>query len=66
MSLPDNAVDEVKQRKRANSVDRRRVSEETLSAIDDALDQIDDPDATDAIRELAHVVTGDDRFDARS
>jgi len=64
MSLPDNAADEVKQRKRANSVDRRRVSEGTLSAIDDALGQIDDPDAADAIRGLAHIMTGDDRFDA--
>jgi len=44
-------------------VRRQAMSEETLNNIDSALDNVSDPAAADAIRELAHAVTGDDRFD---
>lgn len=51
------------QHAQAQEVNRSEVTEQTKDSIDTALDSVDDPDAKDAIRELAHVVTGDDRFE---
>jgi len=60
---PDNTIEEVEQADEENNVDRRKVLENNKQKVDAALDDIEDPAATSAIRELAHIVTGDDRFD---
>lgn len=44
-------------------VRRGRVSSETVDRIKTAVDDVDDEAAADAIRELTHVLTGDDRFE---
>lgn len=45
-------------------VERQKMSGDTITAIDDALAAVDDPDAATAIRELAHALTGNDAFDS--
>jgi hypothetical protein len=60
---PDNTIEEVEQADEENNVDRRKVLENNKQKVDAALDDIEDSAATSAIRELAHIVTGDDRFD---
>jgi len=60
---PDNTIEEVEQADEENNFDRRKVLENNKQKVDAALDDIEDSAATSAIRELAHIVTGDDRFD---
>jgi hypothetical protein len=60
---PDNTIEEVEQADEENNLDRRKVLENNKQKVDAALDDIEDSAATSAIRELAHIVTGDDRFD---
>jgi len=47
-------------------VERQKMNGGTITAIDNALVAVDDPDAATAIRELAHALTGDDKFDTSS
>ena len=61
--LPDSAIGEAQARRQQNDIDRSRVSEESRQALADAIESVDDPDAAAALSEVAHILTGDDRFD---
>ena len=60
--LPDKARDKRKRETRTNRVDRRKVSEKSKQKLEDAINELEGSEAV-AVRELAHIVTGDDRFD---
>ena len=61
--LPDNAADEARKNREENKLDRRKVDNKTIKKLEKAIKNIDDPDAADTVRELAHVITGDNRFE---
>ena len=42
---------------------RKQVSDDSLAAIDEAIATVNDDSTAAAMREIAHVLTGDDRFD---
>jgi len=60
--LPDKAIEKQQKEVRENRVDRRKVSEKSRQELKDAIDELEGSEA-DAVRELAHIVTGDDRFE---
>lgn len=60
--LPDKAIEKQQKEVRENRVDRRKVSEKSRQELKDAIDKLEGSEA-DAVRELAHIVTGDDRFE---
>ena len=60
--LPNNAVDEARQHRADNDLARDRVLEPNRRRLADAIEQVEDDEARAALRELAHIVTGDDRF----
>ena len=61
--LPNNAVDEARQNRADNDLARDRVLEPNRRRLADAIEQVEDDEARAALRELAHIVTGDDRFE---
>lgn len=67
--LPENAAEEKRQEREQNIHDRRKVLESNKETVETAINDLeatDDPElqsAAEGIRELAHVITGDDRFD---
>ena len=60
--IPNNAVDEARQHRADNDLARDRVLEPNRRRLADAIEQVEDEEARAALRELAHIVTGDDRF----
>ena len=60
--IPNNAVDEARQHRADNDLARDRVLEPNRRRLADAIEQVEDDEARMALRELAHIVTGDDRF----
>ena len=62
-SLPEQASEQDRQNRRKNQLDRRKVDKESVKQIHKTIKQVDDPEATAALQELAHIVTGDDRFE---
>ena len=63
MPLPNNAADEKRTEDEQHMQDRRLISDDSKEKVEAGIEQVDDPDAADAIRELAHIITGDDRFE---
>ena len=61
--IPNNAVDEARQNRADNDLARDRVLEPNRQRLADAIEQVEDDEARVALRELAHIVTGDDRFE---
>jgi len=61
--LPDNAIDEVKEEDHKNSVDRRKISDESVEKITSAIKSIDNDDTKDALKEIAHIITGNNKFE---
>ena len=61
--IPNNAVDEARQNRAENDLARDRVLEPNRRRLADAIEQVEDDEARAALRELAHIVTGDDRFE---
>ena len=61
--IPNNAVDEARQHRAENDLARDRVLEPNRRRLADAIEQVEDDEARAALRELAHIVTGDDRFE---
>ena len=61
--IPNNAVDEARQNRADNDLARDRVLEPNRRRLADAIEQVEDEEARVALRELAHIVTGDDRFE---
>jgi len=61
--IPEDVIEEKKRKDEANNLDRRKVSEEALSQLERDVSNIDDEAAQRAIKEIAHIVTGDDRFE---
>ena len=61
--IPNNAVDEARQHRADNDLARDRVLEPNRRRLADAIEQVEDEEARVALRELAHIVTGDDRFE---
>ena len=61
--IPNNAVDEARQHRADNDLARDRVLEPNRRRLVDAIEQVEDDEARAALRELAHIVTGDDRFE---
>ena len=61
--IPNNAVDEARQNRADNDLARDRVLEPNRRRLVDAIEQVEDEEARAALRELAHIVTGDDRFE---
>ena len=61
--IPNNAVDEARQNRAENDLARDRVLEPNRRRLADAIEQVEDDEARVALRELAHIVTGDDRFE---
>ena len=61
--IPNNAVDEAREHRADNDLARDRVLEPNRRRLVDAIEQVEDDEARVALRELAHIVTGDDRFE---
>ena len=61
--IPNNAVDEARQNRADNELARDRVLEPNRRRLADAIGRVEDDEARVALRELAHIVTGDDRFE---
>jgi len=62
---PDNANEIARQRQDEQQALRRdQISEDSMAALLDGIEQIeqDDPAMADALREIGHILTGDDRF----
>jgi hypothetical protein len=61
--IPENVIEEKKREDESNNLDRRKVSEDALTQLETDISNIDDDAAQSAIQEIAHIVTGDDRFE---
>ena len=60
--IPEDAVNEKENRDKKNQLDRRKVSEKSRQKLESAIEELEGSEAA-VIRELAHIVTGDDRFE---
>lgn len=56
--IPEQAISEKKQADKVNSVDRRRISDESRTKVDNAIAQVDDPDAKEVLEEMWAVIAG--------
>jgi len=61
--IPNDTVDEKRESRKKNRLDRRKIDDETKDEVENALDQIRNPHTREALKEIAHILTGDDRFD---
>jgi len=61
--IPEETIEQRKDDEEKNNVDRRKISEESLKSLAADIDEIDDPETKSAVKDLAHIVTGDDRFE---
>lgn len=61
--IPENIINEKKKSDEQNNLDRRKVTEKSLQELEDDIEKIEDAATKSAMRDLAHIVTGDDRFD---
>jgi len=62
--LPNpEAIEERRKEKRNNNLTRDKINEETRQKLVNVIQAIDDPNLAEAVRELSHVLTGDNRFD---
>ena len=62
---PDNANQIAQERQEEQQALRRdQITEDSMVALLDGINQIeqDDPAMADALREIGHILTGDDRF----
>jgi len=57
MPLPKNAVEQ------RRVEDDEYIQENSKVRIQDAIADVDDPDVVRALEEIAHILTGDDRFE---
>ena len=53
-------------KKKDAQVTREKISDKTLAELEEAIDAIDDPQTQHAFREMAHVLTGSDKFETQS
>jgi len=63
LELPEETIAQKEQADEENNLDRRKISEESVTVIYEYVQNIDDPDLKKAVAEVAHILTGDDRFD---
>ena len=65
--MPNNAVKQARERRNERADDRpgRDLDPESLDNLERVIREVDDESTRDALRELAHLVSGDDRFDRR-
>jgi len=56
--IPEQAISEKKQADKENSVDRRKISDASRTKVEDAIAQVDDPDAQAALEEMWAVIAG--------
>jgi hypothetical protein len=61
--IPDKLIEEKKRQNRENKLDRRKMNEKSLSQLEEDISNIDDPSVQSAIEDLAHILTGDNRFE---
>jgi hypothetical protein len=62
--LPNpEAIEERRKEKQNNNLSRDKIDEETRQKLVNVIQAIDDPNLAEAVRELSHVLTGDNRFD---
>jgi hypothetical protein len=61
--IPEDVIEKKKREDESNNLDRRKVSEDALTQLETDISNIDDDAAQSAIQEIAHIVTGDDRFE---
>lgn len=62
--LPNpEAIEERRKEKQNNNLSRDKINEETRQKLVNVIQAIDDPNLAEAVRELSHVLTGDNRFD---
>lgn len=61
--IPEKTVEKKKRDRRENQLDRRQISERSREDIQQALETIEDADTRQALMEIAHILTGDDRFE---
>jgi len=65
---PDNAAEAKRTQDRQQQLRRDQITEESMQTLLRGIEQIeqDDPAMADALREIGHILTGDDRFDTQS
>lgn len=66
--IPENASDARERQQRLQQLRRDQISEDSIQTLIDHIEQIeqDDPELAGALREIAHILTGDDRFDTQT
>jgi len=65
MNPPQDTIDEIKQQRQRQQLRREQITEESMQTLLQGIKQIeqDDPAMADALREIGHILTGDDRFE---
>jgi len=64
--IPEQAAEAREVQEQQQQLRRDQISEDSVVALDRGIDQIaqNDPEVATALREVAHILTGDDRFDS--
>lgn len=65
--LPEKAAEAKRVQERQQQLRRDQISEESVQALLEGIEQIEQEDQqmADALREIGHILTGDDRFEAQ-
>jgi len=63
--IPQNAIDERQRQKELQQLRRDQISEESMQVLLDSIADVEqnDPELANALYEIGHILTGDDRFD---
>lgn len=63
--LPEQAAEAREVQEQQQQLRRDQITEESMQTLLNGIKQIeqDDPDMADALREVGHILTGDDRFE---
>jgi len=67
MVLPNEAAEAQRTQERQQQLRRDQIGEQSMQALLDGIKEIeqDDPKMADALREIGHILTGDDRFESQ-
>lgn len=61
--IPENTIEEKKKSDKKNNLDRRKIRKKSLEELSEDIENIEDQATKNAVADLAHIITGDDRFD---
>lgn len=60
---PENVIEKKKQEDKSNNLDRRKINEKSIAELESSIESISDDGVRSALLDMAHIITGDDRFE---